>query len=415
MSSVKINLTKLKKDNLIKVGKERGINFKSTAKKQNLINGLEGKLTKFIKTVNPKINQTNEIKLIKMKKENLIKLGNERGMYFKSTAKKQNLVNGLLGKPSAFLKTKPHIKKPDLTKLTKQNLIKLGKMQNIFFPDYTQKRNMINTLQINSPFFVDKPKVIKTKYNGTTLMRYLHMLYLTLKRNNIFHSLYQKKTNYKFLSTFSTKYLGYVNLNYQPQAVTYITRIHINKFNESKKQFFIIPIFIEIPLRNSAHMNMIIYNKQSKELEYFEPHGLFNKGEFLKRKKICEFIKKDLISKNLEIKKIVYINKKIHGPQHFNVQEKKCQGDPAGFCQVWSFWFTDYRLKHSTKSAVQLAKQFTNDFQKDKKPFKSFIRNYGEQIVFFKNEYASECEIRNVRYIPYTCIDKLQKLYSKIF
>ena len=48
MSSLKINLTKLKKYELIKLGEQRNIYFKSTAKKQNLIDGLQGKSKKFL-------------------------------------------------------------------------------------------------------------------------------------------------------------------------------------------------------------------------------------------------------------------------------------------------------------------------------------------------------------------------------
>jgi len=197
MASIKINLIKLKKSNLIEEGIKRGIYFKSTAKKQNLINGLLGKSTKYIKNQNPmKIEQIN---MRKLKKSNLIDEGIKRGIYFKSTAKKQNLINGLLGKPSQYLIQPPNIK---ISKLKKQNLIKLGNQRDIFFPNYARKQNMINALTSDSPYFVQKPKVKKTNYNGTVLFRYLHLLFLTKKRKNVFHSLNNKITNDKFLTSF---------------------------------------------------------------------------------------------------------------------------------------------------------------------------------------------------------------------
>ena len=410
MASVKINLIKLKKSNLIEEGIKRGIYFKSTAKKQNLINGLLGKSTKYLKNQTPMKIDKNNMK--QLKKSNLIDEGIKRGIYLKSTAKKQNLLNGLLGKSSQYLIQPSDIK---ISKLKKQNLIKLAKHQNIFFPNYARKQNMINTLTSNSPYFVQKPKVKKTNYIGTVLLRYLHLLFLTKKRKNVFHSLNNKNTNDKFLTSLKTYYLGYTNIDFKETVTTFIENAHIIEFKKSKKQFFIIPLFLDFPSRKSAHLNTFIYNNKTKDLEYFEPHGLFYSDEYTKREKICKLIKNDLKSKGLEIKRIIYINKNLFGPQHFNQAEKPCKGDPGGFCQVWSFWFTDYRVKHYQQTAVQLANKFTKDFQKYKLSFKSFIRNYGEQIIMFKKEYVPNCPTDYTIIYNNTCITQLRRLYTSIY
>ena len=51
----------MKKKNLIKICQERNIHFKSTAKKQNIINMLDSKSTKFIQLANTKNNLTEEV------------------------------------------------------------------------------------------------------------------------------------------------------------------------------------------------------------------------------------------------------------------------------------------------------------------------------------------------------------------
>ena len=411
MASVKINLIKLKKSNLIEEGIKRGIHFKSTAKKQNLINGLLGKSTKYIKNQTPM--KIDKINMKKLNKSNLIEEGIKRGIHFNSTAKKQNLINELLGKPSQYLIQPPNIK---ISKLKKQNLIKLGNQRDIFFPNYARKQNMINALTNDSPYFVQKPKVKKTNYQGTVLLRYLHLLFLTKKRNNVFHSINHNVTNAKFLETFNTRYLGYINIDFKPVINTFINNIHIDNFIESKKQFFIIPLFLNLISKKSAHLNTFIYNKKTKDLEYFEPHGLFYSNEFRKRKTICQLVKQDLKSKGLDIKRIIYINRYLFGPQHYNHAEfmHVCKGDPEGFCQVWSFWFIDYRVKHYEQAAVQLATKFTKELQKDKLSFKSFIRNYGEQITMFKNKYAPECPTDNIHIYTPICITQLRSLYTTI-
>ena len=357
-----------------------------------------------------------KLDLKKYKKPELIQIGLNRGIHFISTAKKQNIINGLSGKPSRFIKIKKPTKEAeiDFKKIKKSDLFKLGLERNIYFPSYTKKQNMINTLSsLVSPFYVEKPKVRETSFNGSTIMRYINILYLTIKRDNLYSSLNSSHINNIFLRTFNTEYIGYYNNNLNPKSSTYINAKSITEYKKSKKQFYILPIYIGWNSKK-GHVNSIIYNKKTKELEYFEPYGLQKDQDFLLRRNMMEGIKNDLVSKGLLIKSINYISKDLPGPQHFNSQEQVCKGDPWGFCQVWSFWFIDYRVKHYNKNANELVQNFLDKFIKDQIPFKNFIRNYGEQIVLFMKYNTPNCTTKS-KSSNKKCVVELKKLYSKIF
>ena len=165
---------------------------------------------------------------------------------------------------------------------------------------------------------------------------------------------------------------------------------------------------------------MIIYNKKTKILEFFEPYGVKEllKFQILENKTEQDFliilknIQKDLVSKGLIIKNINYF--KNAGPQYFNELELYCKGDPFGFCQVWSHWFVDYRVKHNKKNPNDLIDQFLKYMKKNNKSFKTFVRNYGEQLVLFYNNYAPSCGLDHV-FLNDKCKCALQKLHSIIY
>ena len=350
--------------------------------------------------------------LIKLKKDDLIKLSKNKDLFFVPNAKKSNIINGLLGLSTAYLKIN---KTNQLTKrlftLKKSNLIQLGINHQIFFHPYTLKSDIIHTLSNISPEFVDKPKVKKTKFKGFDIMRYINMIYVSSKRRNIYSPIHNNKINTKFLVSFDEQYLGYINNDMNSCSTTHIDTFVVDDFKTSKKQF--LALCIVIKWDEGQHLNVLIYNKNTKQLEYFEPYGIVNNPNYVKkmRKNMVTFIKNDLIQKGLIIDNIHYvIENDVHGPQFFNSKESPCLGDPIGFCQVWCFWFMNYRAKHNNTDARILIKNFLTQF--NKKPFKTFIRNYAEQVVLFMKYHVPICKITSNN-IDKSCINSLKKLHSK--
>ena len=118
-----------------------------------------------------------------------------------------------------------------------------------------------------SPEFVNKPKVKKTKFKGFAIMRYINMMYINSKRKNIYSPINDKKLNAKFLIDFNEEYLGYVNYDLNTYSTTYLDSFVIDNFMISQKQF--LALCIVIKWDEGQHVNALLYNKNTKQLEYF--------------------------------------------------------------------------------------------------------------------------------------------------
>lgn len=68
--------------------------------------------------------------------------------------------------------------------------------------------------------------------------------------------------------------------------------------------------------------------------------------------------------------------------------------DPGGFCQAWSLWWIEFRLKNaaSKKTRQELVKMAMEQLQsqKDKKSLTKFIRNYAEFIIRERNKILED-------------------------
>lgn len=132
-ASIKTNdLDKMKKPNLLSLGKTKGLPVKQSMKKANLI--------KLIR------NGQNVIKkspmLENMKKPNLLKLGKNKGLTVKPAMKKSNIIK--------LIRNGPIKKSPKLEEIKKEDLIKLALSKGIKVKP-TMKKEIIAKLILNGP------------------------------------------------------------------------------------------------------------------------------------------------------------------------------------------------------------------------------------------------------------------------
>lgn len=162
--------------------------------------------------------------------------------------------------------------------------------------------------------------------------------------------------------------------------------------HDKNKRYIIIPLGIE--LKEGSHANYLIYDKEKKEIERFEPNGSSMPLGFNYNNNLLDTILQNKF-KSYD-KDIVYVSPKSYLPkigfQIFDMYEnKKKIGDPGGFCAPWSIWYVDMRLSHDIdrKSLVHVLLQ---NIKENNISFKNVIRNYSFNIIKIRDQILSKAD-----------------------
>lgn len=179
----------------------------------------------------------------------------------------------------------------------------------------------------------------------------------------------------------------------------YVTGEFKDNFNKcmlnNQKRFIIIPLGIE--LQEGSHANYLIYDKQLKEMERFEPHGSSNPPGFNYHPNQLDNMlnmKINEIDKNIKYVPPSSFLPKI-GFQIFDIIEKnkKKIGDPKGFCALWSIWYVDFRLTYPDVNRKKLVGDMIPYIRNQKLSFKNLIRNYSKNITDLRDTFLKKINI----------------------
>lgn len=180
----------------------------------------------------------------------------------------------------------------------------------------------------------------------------------------------------------------------------YFSSDFVENFKKCKKQFIVIPLGIEID--KGAHANYLIYDKETNEIERFEPYGSESPYSFDYNSKLLDNI---LTRKFKEIdSSIVYIEPSKYLPkigfQMHDISEHTFHiGDPGGFCALWSIWYVDMRLTYKSVDRKVLVNTLLKNMKKNNVSFKNTIRNYSVNVVKIRDEVLNSAEIDINRWI----------------
>jgi ankyrin repeat protein len=165
--------------------------------------------------------------------------------------------------------------------------------------------------------------------------------------------------------------------------------------NNKNIRFIIIPLGIEI--EKGSHANYLIFDKKTYELERFEPYGSGTPYKFNYNNKLLDNL---LSFKFSEIdNNIKYINPDKYLPkigfQYFDIYESKTSkiGDPAGFCALWSIWYTDMRMKYPDVNRKSLVNKLLKEIKMKGISFKNLIRNYSHDIIELRDKVFNVASI----------------------
>ena len=171
------------------------------------------------------------------------------------------------------------------------------------------------------------------------------------------------------------KHLHYVD----PYLYQYI------KNNVDKKRFLFIKITLIIN-EKFTHANCILIDYKDYSVRRFEPYGISDVSDeyFLDKllnDKICEILNK----------KIRYYrpgdyleHAKFQSVSNDSINLHKKNGDPAGYCLAWCFWYVELKLVNpdiNEEDLIKNAIKNINKYYKDtENPYIYFIRDYARKL-----------------------------------
>ncbi len=166
------------------------------------------------------------------------------------------------------------------------------------------------------------------------------------------------------------------------------------------KRFIIIPIGIDT--FQGAHANYLIIDKQTHEIERFEPHGSTNPSGFNYNSKLFDNILEvkigDIYMEIMKIK-LKYFSPNTYLPkiglQIFDIKEKtkKKIGDPMGFCAVWSIYYTDMRLRYPDIGRNKIIKYIIKTIKEQRISYRNLIRNYAFNIIELRDSILNNVSV----------------------
>ena len=185
----------------------------------------------------------------------------------------------------------------------------------------------------------------------------------------------------------------------------------IKKLLKDDKVDFIYIKLSLIPNGTSTHANLLLYNKKENILERFEPYG---SNDLLDQDKLNEFIEK--LAKKIFNNKVKYINPKLFmNNTKFQLissdsdPDNKKQGDPAGYCLAWTFWYLELRLNNpdiDSKILVENALKKIVNRDSNSNQVLDYIRNYSHELDKLKNNFLKDCGIKKNDYYNSNFSDK---------
>lgn len=192
-------------------------------------------------------------------------------------------------------------------------------------------------------------------------------------------------------------------------------------FLNSEKNFFIIPIGIE--LDTNSHSNILIYDKNKNTLERFEPYGFDMPPNFNYNAQLLDITIQQTFNKLCPAKHMTYITPNMFLPkigfqsyENIDYLKTKKIGDPGGFCSVWCLWYVKQRLLNVELSPAELVKVLITNIKFNNYSFKHIIRNYSKNITDYRDNLLSVINIDINDFINNQYdINKINALQSHIY
>lgn len=190
----------------------------------------------------------------------------------------------------------------------------------------------------------------------------------------------------------------FVNINISDLTFNVSKKLenYLHKCKENKKiQFYIIPISLIFPNtfesndlynKTSGHANVVIIDTKYGVIEFFEPHGMYYKGNKVKYN--TEFIIQTVISQILPT-----FSPKLNTNYIFENVYSSCPNfgiqTTDSYCLAWSLFYTELRIlnpEYTSQDIIDILSKWDQPFRLDYiKKYISYIQDknvYRKEIVY---------------------------------
>jgi len=252
-----------------------------------------------------------------------------------------------------------------------------------------------------------------SSYTGISLDIIMGLIYISKKFNTIKTSLTIDfidnpilENYYKSNGIQKGEFSDFLNFeiiwSFQKMFVpTTLKQIIIDFKADTQKKFLVIPIGIE--LTNGAHANIILYNKETNEMERFEPYGMDFPPGFNYNPSGLDTNLRNLFMNYFE--NYNQMEFKFFSPYNYQTKiglqlldtieynKEKNIGDPGGFCAAWSLWYIEMRISNINITRNDILHKLINYIRLKKISFRSVIRSFTKNITDIRDSYLDKSKI----------------------
>lgn len=252
-----------------------------------------------------------------------------------------------------------------------------------------------------------------SSYTGISLDIIMGLIYLQKKFNIIQTSLSDNfienpslENYYKSNGIQKGRFSDFLNFeivwSFQKIFIPTTLKQIINNFKADPiKKYLVLPVGIE--LSNGAHANILFYNKQTNEMERFEPYGMDFPPGFNYNPLNLDTNLKNLFTNYFENNN--QIEFKFYSPSSYQTKiglqlldtieynKEKNIGDPGGFCAAWSLWYVEMRISNQNVLRNELIYKLINYIRLKRVTFRSVIRSFTKNITDIRDNYLTQANI----------------------
>ena len=280
-------------------------------------------------------------------------------------------------------------------KMSTEQLIKAIKNAKIKKENDSRSMNMISLNTYNVTSYVG---VYTESISSLIYIMYKFKKYCGVVPNSFLHNKLSEMSNIKNLD-WSNIMINITN----SKTLTFPKGFfkQFDKCLKTSERFIFFPLNFQN--KRIAHANYMLYDKNTNEMERFEPNGEYTNSEIIPEiiDESLVYVFNDRYNKNGN--KFI---RKYYKPLSFcpyysfqyiqGTENKQTKKDPSGFCAAWSTWYIELRFSNPNINRKQLVNLSIEKLKNNNKSLTSYIRSYSVLLRYIHKNLLQDVPIKDI-------------------